>query len=130
MEGPVAFGKRIDKPGGGRKAIRAELALRAVIMTVTDTISVDLLDISKTGARLRAPDLPGDGQEIMALLGGLEAFAKVIWREADECGIQFDIPLSDRTVAIVEGERVPVTLDGLGPDAIFAASDWHNGLAR
>ena len=126
----MAFGKRIDKPGGGRKAVRAVLALRAVIMTVTDRISVDLLDISKTGARLRAPDLPGDGQEVMALLAGLEAFAKVIWREADQCGIQFDVPLSDRAVATVESERMPVKLGRLGSDALLAASDWQNGLAR
>ena len=130
MEGRVAFGNRVDKPGGSRKAIREELALRAVILTVTETISVDLLDISKTGARLRATDLPADGQELIALLGGLEAFATVIWRDADQCGIQFDTPLSDRAVATIEAERVPVTLDRLGTDVILAASDWHNGLAR
>lgn len=99
-------------------------------MTVTDTISVDLLDISKKGARLRGPELPSIGAELIALLGGLEAFARVIWREGDECGIQFDVPLSDRAVATIEAERVPAALDGLGADAILAAGDWHNGLAR
>lgn len=126
----MAFGKRIDKPGGSRKAVRAELVLRAVVMTVTDTLSVDLLDISKTGARLRGPDLPADGHELIALLGGLEAFARVIWTEADECGIQFDFPLSDRAVATIEAARVPVMPDNLEADAILAASDWQNGLAR
>ena len=66
------------------------------------TISVDLLDISKTGARLRATDLPADGQELIALLGGLEAIATVIWHEAEQCGIQFDTPLSDGAGAIIE----------------------------
>lgn len=125
----MAFGKRIDKPGGSRKAAREQLVLRAVIMTTTDTISVDLLDISKTGARLRAPDPPAGGQELIALLGGLEAFATVVWQEADQCGIQFDMPLSDRAVAIIEAERVPDIAAELKNDAILAASDWHNGLA-
>lgn len=126
----MVFGKRIDIPIGGRKAVREELVIRASIMTMADRINVDLLDISKTGARLRGQGLPPRGQEVLALFGRLEAFATVVWVKADQCGLQFDIPLSEKAVAIVESERVPVSMAGLDADTVLAASDWQNGLAR
>jgi hypothetical protein len=70
----MAFGKRIDKPGGVRSAVREELTMRAAMMTTTDTVSVDLLDLSTSGAKLRGRNLPIAGQEVLVLLGRLEAF--------------------------------------------------------
>ena len=124
------FGKRIDKPGGGRKAAREDIMIRAAMMTLTDTINVDLLDLSTTGAKLRGPDLPAPGQEVLMLLGRLEAFGTVIWRVEDQCGVHFDIPLSERALSIVESERGTSSLKALDGEAVLAASDWLNGLAR
>lgn len=126
----MVFGKRIDIPIGCRKAVREELVIRAAIMTIADRINVDLLDISTTGARLRGQGLPAPGQEVLALFGRLEAFATVVWAKADQCGLRFDVPLSEKAVAIVEAERVPISMAGFDADAVLAASDWHNGLAR
>lgn len=126
----MVFGKRVDIPTGCRKAAREELVIRAAIMTMTDRINVDLLDISKTGTRLRGHDLPAIGQEVLALFGRLEAFATVVWLKADQCGLKFDVPLSDRAVEIVESERVPISVAGLDADSLLALNDWHNGLAR
>ena len=123
----MAFGKRIDKPGGSRKAARDQLVLRAV--TPPNKHLFFQHYISPRGRWLPPPDPPAGGQELIALLGGLEAFATVVWQEADQCGIQFDMPLSDRAVAIIEAERVPDIAAELENDAILAASDWHNGLA-
>ena len=110
----MVFGKRIEEPGGYRNAARQEPVIRASIMTLMDRSNVDLLDISRTGARLRGEDLPDAGQELLALIGKLEAFATVAWRKADQCGIKFDIPLSERAVAIVESERVPSPMAASG----------------
>jgi len=130
MEGPDMFGKRIDRPGGSRRAVRHDIMLPTAMMTMTDTLNVDLLDLSKSGAKLRGSENPALGQEVLLLVGGLEAFASVIWRDADECGIHFDRPLSETVLAIVEEERRQVSRLGPGPDAMLVAGDWMNGLAR
>jgi hypothetical protein len=124
------FGKRIDKPGGGRRAVREDIMIRAAMMTMTDTVNVDLLDLSRTGAKLRGPDLPAPGQEVMLLLGRLEAFGSVIWRDDDQCGVHFDVALSELAAAIVESERGPSSLTAPDGEAALASSDWQNGLAR
>jgi len=124
------FGKRVDKPGGGRKSVREEMMIRAAMMTLTDTVNIDLLDLSRSGARVRGPDLPAPGQEVVLLLGRLEAFGSVIWRDEDQCGVHFDVALSEHAVAVVESERGPSSLTALNGEAALAANDWQNGLAR
>lgn len=124
------FGKRIDKPGGLRRAVRDEMMIRTSVMTTTDSISVDLIDLSKTGARLRGCGLPAPGQEVVVLLGRLEAFGSVVWRDQDQCGVHFDVQLSERAVSIVQAERGPSYLRGLRGDELLAAGEWFSGLAR
>jgi len=124
------FGKRIDRPGGSRRAVRETAMIPAAIMTVTDSLTVDLLDMSTTGACIRGADLPSPGQEVLILIGRLEAFGSVVWRDQDRCGIRFDVALSESALAIVESERGPCTVLASGADSPFAAADWNNGLAR
>lgn len=126
----MCFGKRIDKPGGLRRAPREEVMIRAAIMTMTDTVGVDLLDVSTAGAKLRGRDLPAPGQEVLVLLGRLEAFGSVVWRDEDQCGVHFDVALSEQALSIIENERGPASLVGLNADETLAAGDWLNGLAR
>jgi hypothetical protein len=124
------FGKRIDKPGGCRRAARDTAMVRAAMMTVTDTIGVDLIDVSKSGAKLRGHNLPAPGEDVLVLLGRLEAFGSVVWRDDGHCGVRFDVALSERALSTVESEQGPSSLVGLGREALLAASDWQNGLAR
>jgi hypothetical protein len=126
----MVFGKRIDRPGGSRRATRQDMLIPTAMMTMTDSRSVDLLDLSKSGARIRGTHLPSPGQEVILLIARLEAFATVIWRDEDECGVHFDIALSDRALATVESERGQSTPSGSSSDAILASADWENGLAR
>ena len=126
----MAFGKRIDKPGGHRRAVRDDAMIRVAMMTLTETVGVDLLDLSTSGARLRGRDLPAPGEEVIVLLGRLEAFGSVVWRDEGQCGISFDVPLSENAQSVVESERGPSSLVTISRDDILAASDWHNGLAR
>lgn len=104
--------------------------MRAAMMTTTDTVSVDLLDLSASGAKLRGSNLPAAGQEVLVLLGRLEAFGSVVWREEDQCGVRFDVPLSESAVSIVEAEGLHSSLRGMSGEDLLAASDWLNGLAR
>ena len=126
----MVFGKRIDKPGGARRAVRDEMMIRAAIMTTTESVGVDLLDLSRTGARVRGSGLPAPGQEVVVLLGRLEAFGSVVWRDEEECGIHFDVQLSELAVATVQAERGPTSLRSLRPDERLAAGEWFAGLAR
>jgi hypothetical protein len=126
----MCFGKRIDKPGGLRRTPREEIMIRAVIMTMTDRVGVDLLDLSTRGAKLRGSGLPAPGQEVMVLLGRLEAFGSVVWRDDDQCGVHFDVALNDQALSVIESERGPNSLAGMNADDALAAGDWLNGLAR
>ena len=121
----MSFGKRIDKPGGSRRAVRENLMSRTVIMTMTDSHRVDLLDLSESGAKVRGHDLPAPGQEVLILIGRLEAFGTIIWREQDQCGIQFDIPLSETAISALKKECKQTALIGGA-----AAEDWLFGVAR
>ena len=126
----MPFGKRIDQPGGHRQAVREQIMIRAAMMTMTDTIGIDLLDLSKSGAKVRGAALPAPGQEVVVLLGRVEAFGSVIWRDGDQCGVHFDCPLSDRALSQIESERGPAALAGIAGEEALAAADWLNGIAR
>ena len=126
----MGFGKRIDRPGGSRRTVREDVMLPTALMTMTDSLNVDLLDLSRCGARLRGKDLPSPGQEVLVLIGKLEAFASVVWRDEGECGVHFDIPLSDTVLDTVESERRHSAQLANSRDAMLAAGDWEYGLAR
>ena len=126
----MIFGKRIDKPGGHRRAVRDDAMIRVAMMTLTETVGVDLLDLSTSGAKLRGRGLPAPGEQVIVLLGRLEAFGSVVWRDEGQCGISFDVPLSENAQSVVESERGPNSFATISRDGILAASDWHNGLAR
>ena len=126
----MAFGKRIDKPGGARHAAREVAMLRAAIMTVADSHAVDLLDLSKTGARIRGRDPPAPGQEVLILIGKLEAFGRVVWRDDDQCGIHFDIALGESAFETVKSECAPSYVLASDPETWLVASDWQCGYYR
>ena len=126
----MVFGKRIDKPGGVRRSLREIVMIRATMMTTMDTVGVDLLDLSTCGAKLRGDNLPTPGQEVIVLLGRLEAFGSIVWRDEDQCGVHFDVPLSERAISIVQDERGPAWLRAAPVEDLLAASDWYHGLAR
>jgi hypothetical protein len=121
----MAFGKRIDKPGGSRRSPRENLISRTVLMAMTESHTVDLLDLSTSGARLAGCDLPSPGQDVLMLIGRLEAFGTVVWREEDQCGIEFDIGLSETALSTLQNEcRQTARIGGA------AAEDWLFGSAR
>jgi hypothetical protein len=121
----MAFGKRIDRLGGSRRSPREDLMSRTVLMTMSDSHTVDLLDLSTSGAKLGGYDLPLPGQEVLMLIGRLEAFGTVIWSEQDQCGIEFDIGLGETALSTLRNEcRQTARIGGA------AAEDWLFGSAR
>lgn len=100
----MAFGKRVDGPGGRRRASRNPAAIRAEMKTPAEWIDVMLIDMSSTGAKLHGPYLPPEGQVVLVRIGPLEAMGTVVWSEPNLCGIRFDTPASDDDVGLLQRE--------------------------
>ena len=122
----TVFGKRMG--GGRRSAARREGPLIAVLTTLKGSHSAVLADISATGARLRAAQLPDMGEVLTLRIDAVEAFGAVIWVEAGECGIAFDRPLAPDEEQLLR-QKVAET-HGLPPDIKAAYDTWVLGCAR
>jgi translation initiation factor 2 gamma subunit (eIF-2gamma) len=117
------FGKCL---GGGRRAAeRANGSLTVVVTTVTKSVTVQLADLSTTGARLRGDYLPDKYEELMLSIGTLKAFGTVAWSSGDECGVSFDLPLCYEAV---DGVRKEVAgRRGLSLEMKSALDAWTVG---
>ena len=77
------FGKRLDGPGGRRSAPRAPVRMSAAMHTIGASRTVSVLDVSKTGAKLRAR-MPWQMSQVMWLkLARPNVFAKVVWTDGE-----------------------------------------------
>src|SRR5689334_5131985 len=96
------FGKSI---GGGRRAsARNPSASLAVLSTVEEDCRVAVLNVSRRGARLAAPDLPGKGQDVILRAEAVESFGRVVWSRKGQCGVLFEPPILANEVASFRGE--------------------------
>jgi hypothetical protein len=118
-----AFGKCL---GGGRRAAPREAApLLAVYTTVTRSHSALLVDVSSSGARLRTPDLPEEGDELFVTIAKVKAFGTVAWVRDGEFAMAFDEPLFAEELAQLKFNVK--TSFGLPPDVKAALEDWMLG---
>ena len=90
-----------------------------MFITLRESHSTVLADISAIGARLRGARLPPIGEELVLSIDEVRTFG-VIWAEGDECGIAFDCPLATDEEQLLR-QKVAETHD-LPPD-INAAYD-------
>jgi hypothetical protein len=88
----TTFGK--SKGGGRRKMARDPAPLLAVLSTLTCDRHVGLVNVSRGGAQLKAPDLPAVGEDVMLKADGIKCFGRVAWSKGRQCGIEFDSPIS------------------------------------
>src|SRR5687768_2687530 len=95
----MTFGKRSDGPGGRRAAPRTSVLMSAAMHAVGASQTVSLLDVSKTGAKLRTRVPLGLDQHVWIKLEPSDVFGTVIWAEGEECGIHFDTPMTDEEAA-------------------------------
>lgn len=120
------FGKR---NGGGRRRARREAAPTiAVFTTVTKSHGAVLVDLSSTGARLTASELPDIGEELMLTIESIRAFGSVAWVRGAQFGVAFDDPVSALEVGQLRGKLLKSA--GLPLPMSAAMDDWNTGMAR
>jgi hypothetical protein len=79
---------------GRRLAPRRDAPICAVLSSATTHYSAELVDISRTGARLRSLKFPRCGEDVVFQAEKVRAAAEVIWLEDDECALEFDTPIA------------------------------------
>ena len=88
----TTFGKSAG--GGRRKTPRARAPVLAILSTLSDDRRAAIVNLSRNGARLSAPDLPSEGEPIVFKADHVETFGRIVWRRGTECGLAFDSPIS------------------------------------
>lgn len=83
---------------GRRDRSRLRVRLPAKLETRIETSRVILADLSTTGARVLAEDLPRIGTEAVLHWDKYEAFGEVVWAEGVHCGIIFFDPIAEQDV--------------------------------
>lgn len=79
---------------GRRSVPRAEAPLIAVLATGAAHHSAELIDLSRTGARLKGATFPEEGADFTFHAGKVRATGEVIWVEGNQCGVAFDTPIA------------------------------------
>lgn len=113
--------------GGRRKAERARVPLMIRLSTVANDYRVALVNVSCSGARLSAPDLPSEGEEVVFRADPILSFGHVVWSQDQQCGISFESPIGSAEVDRLRFEANIFGLDALSPEKPGTAKSWHLG---
>ena len=89
----TTFGK--SKGGGRRKSARAGAPLLARLSTVANDYRVALVNLSRTGAQLSAPDLPAQGEGVIFHADTVQSLGHVVWSRDGQCGVAFESPITE-----------------------------------
>lgn len=122
------FGKRGG--GGRRRSKREPTPMYAVVQTAGSYHSAVVVDISVTGVRIAGEGLPATGSLTAVKIDKLRAFGEVVWRAADECGINFDVPLGRSDVLFLKSAACSAEQAGLSLDERTALEQWTMGILR
>ena len=85
-----SFGKRVDGPGGRRRAVRREVALLGSAVTILGAKSVIVEDMCPDGARLVGRGLPEPGKEILLRTSKMAILGRITWAKKDQRGVTFE----------------------------------------
>lgn len=124
------FGKRLDGPGGRRRTGREPVQLPASVTTMQTSLSVVMINVSRTGAKLRLAEPIRVGEDVWIKVPPIDCLAAVVWSGPELCGIRFDERLSEVEVAHLQRESHWTMVTQLTPEEKLAAEDWASGLAR
>ena len=91
-------------------------------------MAAELVDVCRTGARLRCHYLPEQGEELMISVGSLRAFGTVAWSRRNECGIAFECPLNEDDVQNLREKASEARGMSLAAKEAFDA--WNLGMVR
>ncbi len=122
------FGKKCG--GGRRAAARESLPLPAVVSTIGNSVVAELVKLSSTGARLKGAHLPSPGAALSLRLDCVHVFGTIAWKTGEECGVAFDMPLSNLELNRLRREVKVASLVWRSVDERLAARDWWSGVAR
>ena len=84
----------ISQARGRRSLPRTQAPLDVRLSTGAADQAADLLDLSRTGARLKAACALDEGQQVMFQAEKVRAAGEIIWIDGDECGVEFDTPIA------------------------------------
>lgn len=113
---------------GRRRASRLRIrrGVPTQLLTLDGQATASLLDLSQSGAHIRAKALRR-GQDVMLWWLGFEAFGRVVWAGPDEAGVEFHDPLPN-PVLMQTRQQVDA---GLAPSteqlAYAKAREWYLG---
>jgi hypothetical protein len=79
---------------GRRSVPRSSAPLTAVVSTADDQHWTELIDLSRTGARVRTAWLAADGDEVEFLAEKVRATGQVVWCDGNHVAIDFDTPIA------------------------------------
>jgi len=87
-----------------RQAARQAVTLAGSAYGLARSRSIIVSDLSTEGAQIDGRDLPPPGEDLVMVLGSHDAFATVVWRTDDKCGIHFDEAVSDDDIVEMKKE--------------------------
>ena len=79
---------------GRRAAPRTSAPVIAVLSTESGDYSTELVDLSRTGARLKSSLLPRMGEDLLFKAEKVRCSATVVWLDGNQCALEFDTPLA------------------------------------
>ena len=83
---------------------RMDVVLAASALAIARSRSVVVTDLSLEGAQIGGRDLPPAGEDMMMLVGSLDAMATVVWSDGEKCGVRFDDAIADETIGQMKRE--------------------------
>ena len=82
-----------------RRSRRSRVTCPATLVTLTGEFQGALWDLSETGARLEAPELPERGSRAMLKWRDQKHACTVVWTDASMCGLEFEEPIGGMVVS-------------------------------
>ena len=87
-----------------RREPREEVALAGSALALGCSRSIIISDLSPDGAQIDGRDLPPPGEDVLMVAGSQDAFARIVWRTDDRCGIRFDESMAAENIALMKKE--------------------------
>lgn len=95
-----------------RREAREEVALAGSALALGCSRSIIISDLSPDGAQIDARDLPPPGEDLLMVAGTQDAFARVVWRTDEKCGIRFDETMPAENIALMKEEAAWTSVAG------------------
>jgi hypothetical protein len=78
---------------------RVVAPLTAVVSSGSEQHWTEVIDVSRTGARLKSAWLPAEGEDVVFLAERVRASGQVIWCDGNQVAVDFDSPIAAAEVA-------------------------------